>query len=196
VDLVAAATYDPEPAAVAAARRFVREMLTSWELPGGDGLLADAELLTSELVTNAVVHAQTPVQVTCRADGSEVEVSVLDWKPGSPIHGSPGQSGDAGRQRVAACFAAALPRRGVTAPDGQGRLVPPAARRCRPRQIPRCGKPPPRLPVSGRVEVTGCCLVGRGDADLLRLGYQEPARPRSSAPRGSRGRRRLCSDRR
>jgi anti-sigma regulatory factor (Ser/Thr protein kinase) len=72
VDLVAAATYDPESAAVPAARRFVRETLRSWQLLGCDGLLADAELLTSELVTNAIAHAETPVRVTCRADSCEV----------------------------------------------------------------------------------------------------------------------------
>lgn len=42
-------------------------------------------LLTSELVTNAVLHAGTPVQVTCRllgdsADGA-VEIAVLDRRP-------------------------------------------------------------------------------------------------------------------
>jgi serine phosphatase RsbU (regulator of sigma subunit)/anti-sigma regulatory factor (Ser/Thr protein kinase) len=89
VDLVAVATYDPEPTAPAAARRFVRETLRSWKIPGSDELAADAELLTSELVTNAVMYAGTPVQVTCRADSSEVEVSVLDWQPARTITGCP-----------------------------------------------------------------------------------------------------------
>jgi hypothetical protein len=45
----------------------------------------DAVLLTSELVTNAVLHAGTPVQVTCRllgdlSDGA-VEIAVLDRRP-------------------------------------------------------------------------------------------------------------------
>jgi GAF domain-containing protein/anti-sigma regulatory factor (Ser/Thr protein kinase) len=97
VDSVAAATYDPEPAAVPAARRFVRDALASWELPGGDDLLADAELLTSELVTNAVIHAHTRVQVTCRTNRSEVEVSVLDWQPGRPIRSSQHREPDACR---------------------------------------------------------------------------------------------------
>jgi serine phosphatase RsbU (regulator of sigma subunit)/anti-sigma regulatory factor (Ser/Thr protein kinase) len=89
VDRVAVATYDPEPAAVSAARLFVRETLRSWEMPGSDELAADAELLTSELVTNAVIHAGTPLRVTCRADNSEVEVSVLDWQPARTITGCP-----------------------------------------------------------------------------------------------------------
>jgi serine phosphatase RsbU (regulator of sigma subunit)/anti-sigma regulatory factor (Ser/Thr protein kinase) len=97
VESADAVTYDPGPAAVPAARRFVRDTLKSWQLPGGDDLLADAELLTSELVTNAVVHARTRVQVSCRVDGSEVEVSVLDWQPGRQLHGSSEPEMDAGR---------------------------------------------------------------------------------------------------
>jgi anti-sigma regulatory factor (Ser/Thr protein kinase) len=95
---VATAAYQPVPAAAAAARRFVRDTLRSWELagdrgsPGGraewterDALVDDAVLLTSELVTNAVLHAGTPVQVTCRllgdlSDGA-VEIAVLDRRP-------------------------------------------------------------------------------------------------------------------
>jgi anti-sigma regulatory factor (Ser/Thr protein kinase) len=88
-DLVATAAYQPVPAAAAAARRFVRDTLQSWELTGPSGgqdaLVDDAVLLTSELVTNAVLHAGTPVQVTCRLLGDEpggaVEIAVLDRQP-------------------------------------------------------------------------------------------------------------------
>lgn len=87
-DLVATAAYAPEPAAVGAARRFVRDTLRSWELagPAWGQLVEDAVLLTSELVTNAVLHAGTPVRVTCRllADGDQ--------------HGYAGGSGDLGHQ--------------------------------------------------------------------------------------------------
>jgi anti-sigma regulatory factor (Ser/Thr protein kinase) len=99
-DLVATAAYAPEPAAVSAARRFVRETLRSWDLagPAWGPLIDDAVLLTSELVTNAVLHAGTPVQVTCRLlaerdqgddvsiglggqRGGTVEIAVLDRRP-------------------------------------------------------------------------------------------------------------------
>jgi anti-sigma regulatory factor (Ser/Thr protein kinase) len=84
-DLVASAAYQPEPTAAAAARRFVRETLQAWVVTGADadghGLVDDAVLLTSELVTNAVVHAGTPVQVTCRLADGEVEVVVSDCHP-------------------------------------------------------------------------------------------------------------------
>ena len=97
-DLVATAAYQPVPAAASAARRFVRDTLRSWELAGEhagageqaectqqDALVDDAVLLTSELVTNAVLHAGTPVQVTCRLLGDlsngAVEIAVLDRRP-------------------------------------------------------------------------------------------------------------------
>ncbi len=84
-DLVASAAYQPEPTAAAAARRFVRDILQQWVVSGPTAgqhrLVDDAVLLTSELVTNAVVHAGTPVQVTCKLAGGEVEVVVSDAYP-------------------------------------------------------------------------------------------------------------------
>jgi len=83
--LVATAAYQPEPTAAAAARRFVRDTLQTWFISGaatmGHGLVDDAVLLTSELVTNAVVHAGTPVEVTCKLTGGGVEVVVSDGHP-------------------------------------------------------------------------------------------------------------------
>ena len=83
--LVATAAYRPEPKAVAAARRFVRDTLQAWAVTraaDGLGLVDDAVLLTSELVTNAVVHAGTEIQVTCRLADGAVEVVVSDGHPG------------------------------------------------------------------------------------------------------------------
>jgi anti-sigma regulatory factor (Ser/Thr protein kinase) len=83
--LVATAAYQPEPTAAAAARRFVRDTLQAWLIGGatiaGDALIDDAVLLTSELVTNAVVHAGTPVEVTCKLASGGVEVVVSDEHP-------------------------------------------------------------------------------------------------------------------
>jgi len=82
---VATATYAPEPAAAAQARRFVRETLRSWDIPGPapqvSSLVDDAVLLTSELVTNAVVHAGTQVMLTCRMRNKAVEIAVRDRHP-------------------------------------------------------------------------------------------------------------------
>jgi anti-sigma regulatory factor (Ser/Thr protein kinase) len=83
--LVATAAYQPEPTAAAAARRFVRDTLQTWLISGattaGHGLVDDAVLLTSELVTNAVVHAGTQVEVTCKLTDGGVEVVVSDGHP-------------------------------------------------------------------------------------------------------------------
>jgi serine phosphatase RsbU (regulator of sigma subunit)/anti-sigma regulatory factor (Ser/Thr protein kinase) len=96
-DLNAEAVFEPEPTAVAAARRFVRNTLISWGLSSLDELVTDAVLLASELVTNAIVHAGTPVQLTCRLDGTNVEVSVLDRHPALVIPDPPGAAAEVDR---------------------------------------------------------------------------------------------------
>jgi serine phosphatase RsbU (regulator of sigma subunit)/anti-sigma regulatory factor (Ser/Thr protein kinase) len=68
------ATFPPEVASVAAARRFVGETLRNWGVDEVD----DAMLLTSELVTNAIVHAGTEVEVVCETLGGQVRVEVHD----------------------------------------------------------------------------------------------------------------------
>jgi serine phosphatase RsbU (regulator of sigma subunit)/anti-sigma regulatory factor (Ser/Thr protein kinase) len=68
------ATFPPEVASVAAARRFVGGTLRSWGVDEVD----DAMLLTSELVTNAIVHAGTEVEVVCQALGGQVRIEVHD----------------------------------------------------------------------------------------------------------------------
>ena len=107
-DLIAAADFDPEPSAVAEARAFVRDTLVSWGLPAGDDILADAVLLASELVTNAIVHAGTMVQLTCRLNGATVEISVLDRHPARFIPDPPS------------------PAVNVERPSGRGLLLPAA----------------------------------------------------------------------
>ena len=60
----------------AAARRFVRTALESVD---GDPVVIDtAELLTTELVTNAIVHVGCKTQLFIRAAGDVVRVEVTD----------------------------------------------------------------------------------------------------------------------
>ncbi|MFF5337297.1 SpoIIE family protein phosphatase [Streptomyces sp. NPDC013181] len=70
----AAATFDPVARSVATARAFVRDTLQGW---GYTDVVDDAVVLTSELVTNAVVHAGTAADVLClrTEDGVRVEIS-------------------------------------------------------------------------------------------------------------------------
>lgn len=67
-------TFPPEVASVAAARRFVGKTFRSWGVDEVD----DAMLLTSELVTNAIVHAGTEVTLVCEMLGGQVRVEVHD----------------------------------------------------------------------------------------------------------------------
>jgi len=75
----------PTPTAAAAARRFVRETLQSWGLGPPDGELSEqAQLLADELVTNAVVHAQTNTRLRLELGGELLHIAVGDLDPRLP----------------------------------------------------------------------------------------------------------------
>ncbi len=92
------------PLAPAAARRFVRAALADWTELGvpaaagiTDRLADDAVLLVSELVTNAVVHAGTAVELLCRLDevgaGESTDtlvIEVADHHPSRAVRGEQG----------------------------------------------------------------------------------------------------------
>ncbi|MFI6704411.1 SpoIIE family protein phosphatase [Streptomyces sp. NPDC050509] len=83
----AAATFDPVGRSVATARAFVRDTLQGW---GYADVVDDAVVLTSELVTNAVIHAGTSADVLCLRTEQGVRVEVADRYPERevPIQGS------------------------------------------------------------------------------------------------------------
>jgi anti-sigma regulatory factor (Ser/Thr protein kinase) len=87
------AAYPADRSAVAQARRFVRETLIGW---GAEDAIDDAVLLTSELATNAVIHARTPFEVVCRASGGSVQVEVVDGDT-SRVLPAPGKGDDPDR---------------------------------------------------------------------------------------------------
>jgi anti-sigma regulatory factor (Ser/Thr protein kinase) len=64
------------------ARRFTREVATRWDLDAD--VLADVELLVSELVTNAVLHARSPARLTIEHDGRTLRVTVADESDAQP----------------------------------------------------------------------------------------------------------------
>ena len=70
---------DPVPASVGVARRFVRDLLDGVDQDSLDTVL----LLSSELVTNAILHAHTPVELGVCVDGGRALVCVADRMPGS-----------------------------------------------------------------------------------------------------------------
>jgi len=69
--------FAADPKSVAAARRFIAGTLEGWHLTE----LADTiTLLLSELVTNAIVHADAPPDVTVRLLDDRVHVEVSDTR--------------------------------------------------------------------------------------------------------------------
>jgi anti-sigma regulatory factor (Ser/Thr protein kinase) len=71
----------PDHAAAARARRFVSDTLRGW---GFHDAIPDAQLLVSELVTNAVLHARSATLVTVARAGATVRISVDDDCPTRP----------------------------------------------------------------------------------------------------------------
>lgn len=71
-------TFEPAPTSVSEARRFARDVLADWGL---DELLDDVVLLTSELVTNAVTHAGTPMTVAVVREDDRLRIDVFDQHP-------------------------------------------------------------------------------------------------------------------
>jgi anti-sigma regulatory factor (Ser/Thr protein kinase) len=63
------------------ARRHVAAALELWQF---DGLVDTARLLTSELVTNAVLHARTAMTLSLEEQDGGIRVSVTDNSPVSP----------------------------------------------------------------------------------------------------------------
>jgi serine phosphatase RsbU (regulator of sigma subunit)/anti-sigma regulatory factor (Ser/Thr protein kinase) len=83
-----------EPDAVPRARRFVAEAVSR---AGYAGLTADAELVVSELVTNAQFHASPPVVVQVFVGAGAVRIAVADGTRLSPVRGLAGSGAMTGR---------------------------------------------------------------------------------------------------
>ncbi|MEL3946252.1 MULTISPECIES: SpoIIE family protein phosphatase [Streptomyces] len=93
----AAATFEPLGRSVATARSFVRDTLQGW---GFSDIVDDAVVLTSELVTNAVVHAGTAADVLCLRTEDAVRIEVSDHYPEReiPLQSSPATMGSPDRE--------------------------------------------------------------------------------------------------
>lgn len=94
--LVARREVVPHPAAVGEARRFVRDVLRGWGVD--QDLMDTAVLCVSELVTNAVIHAQTDCSVrmvlerdlltaTVQDHGTQDEASAAQLDEHLQVHG-------------------------------------------------------------------------------------------------------------
>ena len=73
----------PHPTSVGAARRFVRDVLKTRRVD--DGVVSTVELLTSEVVTNAIIHARSGPQLAVEVGEDVVRVAVRDLSPALPV---------------------------------------------------------------------------------------------------------------
>lgn len=94
IEEAASARFDRDSTAPRAARQFLKAVLADADAE----LIAKAELLTSELVTNAVLHASSAPRVDVLLDVETLRVSVYDDdptlpRPRKPDVGRPGGRG-------------------------------------------------------------------------------------------------------
>lgn len=80
------AQLPPELESAMAARCLLASAITAWQLSEAVG--HDAALAVSELVTNAVLHAGTPLSIRIKRAGTGVRVEVLDGNPHLPVVGA------------------------------------------------------------------------------------------------------------
>ena len=85
---------EPHPSSVSRARRLVSAALDDL---GRAELADDAALAVSELVTNALVHAGTPIEVVVSQRNAEVVVEVVDDNPRLPSRRSHTELAGTGR---------------------------------------------------------------------------------------------------
>jgi len=83
-----------EPVQVSRARERAREALAGWGL----GEHADlAEILVSELATNAQCHGDGPIEMRLSYGGGELRVEVHDHGAGRPVRKHAGSDDEGGR---------------------------------------------------------------------------------------------------
>jgi anti-sigma regulatory factor (Ser/Thr protein kinase) len=93
--------FVPAPEVIREVRGFIRELLGEW---GEEGCVAEAEVIVTELATNAVVHARSPFRVSVFLAGPEIRIAVRDASMVPPrcIDGHVQRNGGRGISIVAA----------------------------------------------------------------------------------------------
>jgi len=108
----------PAPESTREARRILREAL---ELAGRERWLSDAELALSEIVTNAVLHAHTEIDVHVKVTHVAARVEVRDFNPAMPVARNYGEEALTGRGM--ALVAAVTQASGVERVGESGKVV-------------------------------------------------------------------------
>lgn len=113
-DVVAVLPFSPN--SVRTARSIVRDC--GRELPVA--LMDDAELLVSEVVTNALVHGGPAVTLSVAADDVSITVRVSDFGEGRPIMSPPGVRPDQPSGRGLQLVHQLSAEWGIDAPSAKG----------------------------------------------------------------------------
>jgi anti-sigma regulatory factor (Ser/Thr protein kinase) len=97
-----------EEGCVPEARHKIGTLVRDWNVPLSDEQVAEVELLSTEVITNAVRHTREACAVAVRWTGARVRVEVTDASPvrPKPRHGSPDAEGGRGLLLVDALAAA------------------------------------------------------------------------------------------
>lgn len=75
---------EAEEGAVPEARHTITSLVRSWNVALSDEQVAEVELLSTEVITNAIHHTQAPCSVAVQWDGVRVRVEVTDVSPVRP----------------------------------------------------------------------------------------------------------------
>ncbi len=85
---------DPHPASVGRARRWISRQLEQWGL---EDLDYDVSVVLSELVTNAVLHARSQIELHVTESGDTVRLEVCDSSDAMPAPRGHASSSTTGR---------------------------------------------------------------------------------------------------
>jgi DNA-binding NarL/FixJ family response regulator len=88
------ARLEAQPQSAASARRFVDETLHRWKC---DELFDVVGLLTSELVTNAILHAQSEIELNVSMTPDAIRIDVVDHSADMPSPRSASEEDTSGR---------------------------------------------------------------------------------------------------
>lgn len=107
-----------DPASAGRARRVLRQALVE---AGREAWLDAAELACSEIVSNAILHAHTPIELAVIVTHDALRVEVRDFSPALPVQRS--YTGEATTGRGMALVAALVHEHGIDHIDGVGKTV-------------------------------------------------------------------------
>ncbi len=118
MDVSAELRLEPTPRAASEARRFVSRFCAAAGI--NEDSCQNAALLTSEVVTNAVLHGRTEVTLRLHRPGDVIRIEVVDHNSAMPEPADRGDDASSGRGLV---IVEALAARWGADPGADGKTV-------------------------------------------------------------------------